>query len=48
MWASDFPHSASDWPNSRNLIDEMFVGVPEEERYKLLVGNVVEYFHLED
>ena len=47
MWASDFPHSASDWPHSREFIDEMFVGVPEEERYQILVGNAVDYFHLE-
>ena len=48
MWANDFPHSASDWPNSRELLDKMFAGVPEEERYQITVGNAIDYFHLDD
>lgn len=47
MWGSDFPHSAGDWPNSRRVIEEIFKGVPEDERYRMLVGNAVEFFHLE-
>jgi predicted TIM-barrel fold metal-dependent hydrolase len=47
MWGNDFPHSAGDWPNSRRVIEEIFEGVPEEERYRMLVGNAVEFFHLE-
>lgn len=46
MWESDFPHSAGDWPHSRGLIERMFVGVPEEERHKMLVGNAAEFFRL--
>lgn len=46
MWASDFPHSAGDWPHSIEVIDEMFAGVPAEERTKMTAGNAVEYFHL--
>ncbi len=48
MWGSDFPHSAGNWPHSRKLIEEMFAGVPEEERHRMLVGNSVEFFHLEN
>lgn len=47
MWASDFPHSASDWPNSKKVIEEMFVGVPQDEADQVLAGNAIEYFHLE-
>jgi predicted TIM-barrel fold metal-dependent hydrolase len=47
MWGSDFPHSAGDWPNSRRVIEEMFSGVPEDEKTKILVSNVVDYFHLD-
>lgn len=47
MWGNDFPHSAGDWPNSRRVIEEIFGGVPEDERYRMLAGNAVEFFHLE-
>jgi len=47
MWASDFPHLESDWPNSQRVIEENFAGVPEEEKWKMVVGNAVNFFHLE-
>jgi predicted TIM-barrel fold metal-dependent hydrolase len=47
MWGSDFPHYVTDWPNSRRILDEMFVGVPDEERYQITCANAVEFFHLE-
>lgn len=47
MWASDFPHAQGDWPNSRRVIDETFVGVPEDERYRMLAGNAIDFFHLD-
>jgi len=47
MWGNDFPHSAGDWPNSKRVIKDMFSGVPEEERQKILVNNAVEFFHLQ-
>ncbi len=31
MWASDFPHSDSTWPHSREVIERDFEGVPERE-----------------
>ena len=48
MWGSDFAHVASDWPNSRKIIDEMFTGVPDSERQALLAGNAIRFFHLEN
>ena len=48
MWGNDFPHSAGDWPHSRQVIKEMFKGIPEDEQYKMLVSNAVEFFHLEN
>ena len=48
MWASDFPHLESDWPHSQSIIEEVCVGLTEEEKYKVTVGNAVEYFHLND
>ena len=47
MWGSDFPHSAGNWPHSRQLIQEMFADVSEADRYKMLCGNAVEFFHLD-
>ncbi len=48
MWASDFPHGAGDWPHSLELIDDMFAGVPDDERYAMLAGNAVDFFHLDN
>ena len=48
MWASDFPHLESDWPNSQRVIDENFAGVPEDEKRKMIVVNAVKYFRLAD
>ena len=47
MWASDFPHAETDWPETQQVIDEMFAGVPDDERYQILAGNAIEYFHLD-
>jgi predicted TIM-barrel fold metal-dependent hydrolase len=48
MWASDFPHLESDWPNSRRVLEENFAGVPEDELWQMTVGNAVKYFRLSD
>ena len=48
MWGNDFPHSAGDWPHSRQVIKEMFKGIPEDEQYKMLVSNAVDFFHMEN
>ncbi len=48
MWANDFPHLESDWPNSDRVLEESFVGVPEDEQYKMIAGNAIEFFHLEN
>lgn len=46
MWASDFPHLESDWPNSRKVLAENFAGCGEDEVWQMTVGNAVKYFHL--
>ena len=48
MWSSDFPHGAGDWPHSREVIDGLFAGVPDEERYAMLAGNAVNFFRLDN
>lgn len=46
LWGSDFAHAQGDWPHSRRVVDEIMAGVPESERYLMLAGNAVEFFHL--
>lgn len=46
MWGSDFPHQESDWPDSLKIIDKNFAGVPEDEKYKMVCGNAIEFFQL--
>jgi uncharacterized protein len=47
MWGNDFPHSAGDWPNSRRVIDDIFAGVAEDEKQRVLAGNAVDFFRLD-
>jgi predicted TIM-barrel fold metal-dependent hydrolase len=39
MWASDFPHADSTFPNSLKTIDENFAGVPSEVTRKIVFEN---------
>ncbi len=48
LWASDFPHQESWWPESKKVLEHNFEGVPADETFKMVCGNVVEFFHLED
>lgn len=48
MFATDFPHIECDWPETRSYADRMFAGVPWDEAYPILVGNMIKFFHLED
>jgi predicted TIM-barrel fold metal-dependent hydrolase len=40
MWASDYPHSDSTWPESQKVIDADFQGVQSDELSAMLAGNV--------
>jgi predicted TIM-barrel fold metal-dependent hydrolase len=46
MWASDYPHPASTWPNSLAVIERNFEGISPEVRKKVLLDNVKELYHL--
>ena len=39
MWSSDYPHTDTTWPNSRQYIEDNFEGVPAEDKYKIVAGN---------
>jgi predicted TIM-barrel fold metal-dependent hydrolase len=47
IWATDFPHQESEYPNSWRVLERNFAGVPEEDKYKMVAGNVINHFHLE-
>ncbi|MEE9609013.1 MAG: amidohydrolase family protein [Myxococcota bacterium] len=47
MWASDFPHSDSTWPHSRDVIQEHTAGLSEREKNFILHDNVTELYGLE-
>jgi predicted TIM-barrel fold metal-dependent hydrolase len=44
LWGSDFPHSESTWPQSKQFLDRIFAGVPEEDRRKITADNAAKLF----
>ena len=46
MWGSDFPHHDSIFPNSQAILDDIFDGVPDDDRYRITVANVCELYGL--
>jgi predicted TIM-barrel fold metal-dependent hydrolase len=47
MWSSDYPHTASTWPHSQEIIARDFAGVPEAEKSRIVRGNVMGLYHLD-
>jgi predicted TIM-barrel fold metal-dependent hydrolase len=48
MWGSDFPHTDSTWPKSRQVIERNFAGVPTDVRTKMVFTNVAKLYGLEE
>lgn len=48
MWSTDYPHHGNDWPYSRKVINETLAECTDEERRKILAGNAVRVWHLDD
>jgi len=44
MWASDYPHSASTFPRSREIVERDISNIPAEEGRKLVHDNVLNLF----
>jgi predicted TIM-barrel fold metal-dependent hydrolase len=47
LWSSDFPHSATFWPHSREKISLDFEGVGEEDKQKILWHNTAKLYRFE-
>jgi len=44
MWANDFPHSDSTWPNSQELLREHSQSLTDEQKNWVLHDNVAEFY----
>jgi predicted TIM-barrel fold metal-dependent hydrolase len=46
MWSTDFPHPATTWPNSREIVERQFAGIPADERELITAGNAARIYGL--
>lgn len=47
MWSTDYPHSSTDWPNSRVTIERNFRGLPKDEVRRFLFDNCKNFYKLD-
>jgi predicted TIM-barrel fold metal-dependent hydrolase len=47
MWGSDYPHSESTFPRSREVLAEILEGVPEDEQAKIAGGNTARLYRFD-
>ena len=48
MWSTDYPHTGTDWPNSRTTIERVFAGVPVDEVHRMLHDNCKRLYGLDE
>jgi predicted TIM-barrel fold metal-dependent hydrolase len=46
LWATDYPHPDSTWPDSRKVVDEHFNGVSDDDKQKILYDNAARLYKL--
>ena len=46
MYSTDYPHSVTIWPRSREVTEDLTKGLSPEVKHKVLAGNAVEAYHL--
>jgi predicted TIM-barrel fold metal-dependent hydrolase len=46
LWASDYPHGATTWPDSRQIVDQQFEGISEEVKHKITRQNAIDLYKL--
>ena len=44
MWSSDYPHQASTWPHSQEVVARDFAGASAEDIFKITRGNVARLY----
>ena len=47
MWGSDYPHSESTFPQSRQILDEILAGVPQDEQARIVGGNTARVYNFD-
>jgi predicted TIM-barrel fold metal-dependent hydrolase len=46
LWSSDYPHTDSPWPRSRDLIAQAFKDLPAQDVQKIVGGNAIRLYGL--
>jgi predicted TIM-barrel fold metal-dependent hydrolase len=46
MWASDYPHPDSTWPESMEVVDKHFQGLPDGDKQKIVWKNAAKLYNL--
>ncbi len=46
-YESDYPHSDSTWPRTREIAEKQMAGLTDEQRYKVVRGNAIKLFSLD-
>ena len=44
MWEADFPHNDSNWPNSRKMLADAMIDVPDDEAQRIAELNARELY----
>ena len=47
MWGSDYPHSESTFPKSREILEQILAGVAADERAKIVGENAARLYHFD-
>ena len=47
MWSSDYPHSETTFPHSREVIARLFEGVPEDDKNMIIGGRANDFYGLQ-
>ena len=47
MWSSDYPHQASSWPHSQEVVARDFKDASPDDRFKITRGNVARLYGFE-
>ena len=45
LWGSDYPHAESTFPKSREILERIFEGIPEDEKAKIAGENTARLYH---
>ena len=47
LWGSDYPHAESTFPKSREILERIFEGIPEEEKAKIAGENTARLYRFD-